>query len=1096
MTLETEQQRIASNRFALPAFELWLSGQLKEGLLSPFLSHVDISDEDLNKYQLKITEYLNGDEYRYTNLQKQFPLVSVWAISYPLSRNYGEKSHAVWPVIGEFYNALPETHYVRSGICKNFAKICDKHFLCYTSQGRPSNILLSQAGVAKNQFEHVVRTFWNSERVYGRLPDLDNTDEVNKWEDAAAEYLYHHTIAKMVLLADFQAYYATLYIRCRKNIKPRNKFETLFYAEVGNFADLSSESNALKPQVPLRWDNFVSLRMPEHPGSYLLRYALDDGSPEQPPRRLRRNQMWPLPDSWPKNVLIQHEMESIAVTVYNDFEDILIFQSGTGDYLTKVGRDMSGTIWVSEPSIVLVSQSSFKCGDAFSDSSTGKHTLFLELSASGQVVSFDSGHKLKLKIKPRVNGEVLNPLPLVGLNKRRVTLGRQSSIQIETSHADTEFWVKIINDKETVVSFNVEFEEELTQEICLADYFAPSDTVKSFRLEIKASENGRNLKVVSGLFFPMIEKCFGNSMIAFDPRSFAPSGEQQTLKIDPLKSSGILISGQGVGLDPKFIEDHAEITLQSGSLNEKLIWKNSNDRIEYFNGHGERSILPYGSEIEIEDVYTEAYIVIHSSSPTAKLKISRREELYPFKRRSSFVVRLAEFLSENSIPEIFLISDEVSIPVAKIRRSLRPSIFKISQNRYSQFIKLGFNRSIESIALKTIDLNSNEKLIALPLGHIPSSEPIPNWIKIDGSSDSIALEISEEKFETPTCLAEILVKPQGRDEFVSVYNDKSEGLCFGITGKNYREAQQRLSSKETHQIIDWLSRRMDGESRNQLNSKFYSRLSRDLEVLREEPSGQTRAVDIISNYFLRNDLPNPDGYSPLKSIPEAFGYDDHSFSAFHTNTKGADKLIAFKQIYAGRGLLADKVIAKGGAHPFLAAGFSNYAQANQNNTPLKNLTVKKMNSFFSGLPLVETSRPKKYQSGYCLSKEHYHFSIDSFLDRMTFLGFGSGIDEQLPQFSTLQRLPLVLRQRTIETIDWPKNIYSVYSDALQETIRLISNFAKECRYGNAREFIPTLSNQTGIQEIEIRSCLSLCLEAGLEIFGFYLLFFDIQKNNL
>ena len=116
MTLETEQLNKAPSRFALPAFELWLSGQLKEGLLSPFLSHVDISDVDLNKYKVKITEYLSGNEYRYTNLQKQFPLVSVWAISYPLSRNYGEKSHAVWPVIGDFYNALPETHYVRSRI--------------------------------------------------------------------------------------------------------------------------------------------------------------------------------------------------------------------------------------------------------------------------------------------------------------------------------------------------------------------------------------------------------------------------------------------------------------------------------------------------------------------------------------------------------------------------------------------------------------------------------------------------------------------------------------------------------------------------------------------------------------------------------------------------------------------------------------------------------------------------------------------------------------------------------------------------------------------------------------------------------------------
>lgn len=335
--------------------ELMISRQLALPHATPFLAHCGFEQSRSDKFSRSFRQFLAGDASRIGEAIRRWPLISAWNITTTLSKDYGESSHAVWPVLDKAFNVSitnPDRHDISTG----FRRICRKYGLCFDGSGRLVNDFLAQAGIADAQLHHVAKAFVLAERSFGPAP-IDNTAALNRWEDDATLFLpVGVNIPRMVLKVDETAHYATLFTRHRIEEPARNDFERRFFDEIARAKDAVSSGQQRAEAIPrpsLKWtENGLALSLPKLEG----RLTVSVGGET---KRLRGGQSWLLPMPWPSHVDWGFEAHTERVPVFPAQDSLLVFDAETNRLVKSIAPVQDQRSIVDAREVMLVALQSF-----------------------------------------------------------------------------------------------------------------------------------------------------------------------------------------------------------------------------------------------------------------------------------------------------------------------------------------------------------------------------------------------------------------------------------------------------------------------------------------------------------------------------------------------------------------------------------------------------------------------------------------------------------------------------------------------------------------------------------------------------------------
>ena len=209
--------------------------RLREGVTrehgSPFIAHHDLSESLRMDASCALITEIDGDIDTFLDyVIKEYPHLAIWTVATAVADGYGAQSDfAVYPLIAKRLG-LPEIPSHRAHrLNESFRSFCGSIGLTlpmwtYVTHDWIGDYLF-QAGVPADQLAPLARAFLHAEQTSG-LPSLDDTANVNSWEDAAMEFAPKGlTRLRTILRDDPTGYHAAAFLRMRTGATPATIFE-------------------------------------------------------------------------------------------------------------------------------------------------------------------------------------------------------------------------------------------------------------------------------------------------------------------------------------------------------------------------------------------------------------------------------------------------------------------------------------------------------------------------------------------------------------------------------------------------------------------------------------------------------------------------------------------------------------------------------------------------------------------------------------------------------------------------------------------------------------------------------------------------------
>lgn len=1088
----------------LKSIELWFDLQMQRGLQSPFLAHIDFGEQDPSKFLIAVKTFLSGNSWRFLDFQKLCPRFSVWALCRPLSEAYGEKDTAfgagsVWPRIGKPYGINIDDINLRKLICNNFRSIADRHHLCYGNSGlhRDVDDLLTQAGVAVSQLIPVARTFLAAERIIG-LPDVDTTEAINKWEDDSAHFLTNNPVAERVLLADYTAYYARVFIGCRKGEKPTSPFEEAFHKIISDRASDKTVNDRLDYSPQLIWANpGLAIKMPERAGPYILRYK-DSTNRIIGPIRCRKSQLWRLPFPWPNRIDCVHEKmdQSIKITENND--ELLIFSADSNFLTNRLQVNLTGTVWVADSNIILVSESPYRIS-GFSVSRQEKlYICYMKLGREGVKVLRKDGGIWDIRARPRLRCKFKKMTALRSEGQRLPLLSRRSLVEIETTQLGIGCSV-VIKSNETEKKIEYDFEDQLTEELILGDYISPFDNPTKISVTIYPKASDRQSHKISGFIWPAIDKMLDETTLIFHPERV---GEKQPAHLDVMEdaSTHIRLNSGGLALREDETFRRAVVCIKTEKGPENFIWKNSLDSIILVDETGEERLVDLGSDLLLPQNLSHSHLILNCTSKDAKLNIGGRIEEHPFKSSNQYIVRLGEFLNSVGNDRISLIRHHSSALWVQIKRATKPEQFSVIKRGPQLSVSIKLNVGCENIVLEGESISGEKTTVFVPVRHVSSPEKVPSWIHgidVGQNGQSIKIDFNCSKYSAPLTVFRFAAQVSGKPiraflgEDVGKYN-----IC--LSGQNKSNDSSESSLKLISQLLTWLNSNHAREVRTHINEELLPLLNRESRTLSGANGGISKLLaceHAQSNTHLNigNNF-----YSVLAVFPDLYSGDPYTFTGLISD-KADNKKIAFYKMYEWRNYLIRQAFSESNLSVAFLSGYQNFIRSAATGESLEGFNFKRYcNSAYEEAASEIRSNPNILRHWNAnikiLSGIHYLYALKKFEARFSETRL---LDEGNTSSCVLNlgKMRSQIDRIAVDVMPWPESQHSSHPDFFQYCVKLLSAFAKASRHGMASEFSMQLAQTSNIKQEAVLSAIARCIHIGPELFSFYLLLNELSKRH-
>lgn len=302
--------------------------------------------------------FLAGRPERIDQLFRWTPYLAAWSLAHSLAKGYGDGGDT--GIYRHFETALGiplSSANIRRDLYGRFCAFCARLGMPTGGFDRMVDVYLLQAGVPVALLPQVIDAFQRQERAFG-LPPLDNSAQLNRWEDDSVAFLHPSLVTPgRALRADETAYHAGLYARLRFGAAPANEFEKTFAEILDRERKTHNRSGAsATPRPHLVWRRGgVELLLPKAEGRFQL--CPDDGRM----LRLRGGDSWVLPQPWPKTMHWQVGEHTGIIPFLPTEQDIAVFDLASGRLVRELRADgRSASIDAND--VILLCRSPFTVG--------------------------------------------------------------------------------------------------------------------------------------------------------------------------------------------------------------------------------------------------------------------------------------------------------------------------------------------------------------------------------------------------------------------------------------------------------------------------------------------------------------------------------------------------------------------------------------------------------------------------------------------------------------------------------------------------------------------------------------------------------------
>ncbi|WP_083101033.1 hypothetical protein [Pseudophaeobacter leonis] len=191
---------------------------------SPFIADLVVSNDIFDSARRV------ARQYPITMLLHRFPTLGVWAVLYPLSKNYEAASREVYPHLEDFFGK-PICAGDKDLLKSRFRKAARHIGIPVPSGNHPTQVFFSPLGVPEPQHDRLARAFLRT-ATYKGPPAIEDTVASRNWQRiAVVEYCPSQKRLYETIVFDESAHYARRFDAWRRGEPGQGKGErTLFKA--------------------------------------------------------------------------------------------------------------------------------------------------------------------------------------------------------------------------------------------------------------------------------------------------------------------------------------------------------------------------------------------------------------------------------------------------------------------------------------------------------------------------------------------------------------------------------------------------------------------------------------------------------------------------------------------------------------------------------------------------------------------------------------------------------------------------------------------------------------------------------------------------
>lgn len=1076
----------------LSALDFLVKRGLRRPNAPPILGLVELDDSDARIETL--AHFLDGDVSNLQGAFSAFPFATAWVVATIVRRHYGaEENHAVYEplqhALGVSFDGAG-----RKILRKGFDSVCRRIGITTAGYARSVDVYLAQAGVPEGMLEHLAAAFLKQERHYGS-PPLENTSELNEWEDLALEQMPESIKSpRYAVELDETGWHAALFAEIRRNGPERgDSFDRAFRAAIKaqevRIAGSGWTTAIARPR--LCWqDDTLTVEVPPIEGRLLL--TTDVGQV-----RLASRRLWRVPQPWPRVMSWVAGEAKGELTILDQPNALAVFdrQSGRlikhmvagGDVEKLDGRDV--VVLAREPFAIDGTPAVFLGDEAYA--------AFHSLSLTGSALQIATKQQI---LAARPVRRITAAEGVIANGHNGPLLGGNAQFRIETGLAAAEQRVVRLIGAGREAAVTIAFDEVGTADVGLADLVdALSQSGQStladpfrLRIELPVVRSGSSALGLSTVFVASFWVWPG-VRLSGDGMTFEAPSDPHNLVVErcrniELGSEGrIYLAGQEQGgyakarlvfeIDRQFVD--FDVPFPDVICVRQML-------------DGREQFLPLGSNIVLRPDERFDTISIRCPDPDADLTVRSRLELKPFRQTSRRNIALRDLLYASGDERVVLRRGSGhEVELFRIVEAIAPRRFETRKQDGALVLTLEMQEPIDAIALDLENDFGAKSHEEVALGYRPVARRPPDWLRaeIPGAAPSeVKVRIALNQLEVGLQLARVLVRPRGSDTWKRIENARGDVFAVLLVGGEY--GSDVGLSQRFRTLTHWMLLCYSKEAWDQVGTRLpplWVQLGRRLA---ETPSG---SADLLAAAMFE---PAEDASTswvpiahPLTFVPELYGAPARQFASLAASEdEGAVALSTVSYVAAGN------LPPQGVVHHAVLAGFENFAQSNRTGEPLRSFSADR---FFSWLPHPhfdsDIGAGALWRGKPLLGPAHWRAAHLRFAERLEAAGlFGDQAAEDDPpnglRQMRLQKLMQACLKRAVLRPPVPKR------DAADEEAHIVdqwaastlASFSAAARNGTVSSWAHTVAADTGASSQDVLSDVAFLLRLAPELFAFHM----------
>ncbi|MHB2165627.1 hypothetical protein [Alsobacter sp. R-9] len=1055
-----------------------LRKQLNSADASPFLGHHALEAALTDRVALAIKTIVQGDQERFVNLFRTFPLVSAWFTVSSLATHYGHEGHLeIYGPVARAIGANTIDPSIREALSKCFRAACFKYALPLPPPGQHDRTedYIVQAGAAHAQLPELARAFIRAERDHGP-PPLDDTAQLSVWSLQAISFAHvGMTRLRRVIQYDTAGYHAAAFERVRRAQVANTPFESKLLEAVKRASeDIKPSSSVVVAPPNLSFlGGELALELPRGANAVMLGLQARE-------RLLLPGERLALPDPWPEHVFWSVGDGTPASMPVVGSSEGLAFDASDGRLLRRFPLT-NGETSVDATAVNIISRTRFQVdGDESTTIGRDAEAHYLELSSKATVTTKHGTVILVPSGRPRL---LFHEVP-IAVASSAALIACPDRVGV-TAHADTLKEELEVLAEHPALSVPLRVPVRFNGSEWCADLkdLPRSGVFGRLRLSLVQRQQLRPLARTSAWLWPGLRELVEG--MVFD--ALAVPGN-----LDIQGCRNVTIVDGKLGLDVRSNYASAQICFRDkdGSpvifdvprpgLGLSIVARDKTERA-----------LALGSEVVISGEL-DSTLVIRSSDRAAELDVLGRKERSPFLAGPERRLSLASLLTNSGHQEVRYAPYgdwNLAYTIATVVSGTVPQAITIEGQSNRKKITWRFRQKLSAIQVIGHNLVSGAREeITCRLEDPPNDIFVTRFSRSqDGRVGSV--ELDPRRLGAGVWRIEFRAQFEGEARWGPLINERADEFSIAMSGSVETRQEEDPDSAIVERETDALMRCYAVECWPSIETTIFADWRRRVSRLSATDDGR-RAL-LAASAAVPPPYSSPSWVPivhPLEVVPDLYEAPARDFAVFsEANSDAGDHLQ--KVALLARCKIVQDARDLFPLTPMFLISFANVTRAKQDTwVPLRGFDFERFKSLCSLYSVDQLGRfwtPRREW----LSLEHHSWCCERALNRLQ-RAAPEGSETNLQRLPAATRIALKLeRGRLSSALPVPDEI-SGSSALIGALPAVLSHFARACQYKRSASFWDDVRNDAE-PALGVRRSIAFLIRLAPELFAFYLILWGL-----